>query len=68
MFIEINNTMLNTIYIVSLQQISDDGYKIIYTLMNGTEIIEEFSSEQDMDTKAQKVKNSIHSESDLSEE
>lgn len=64
MFIVLKSgAMLNTIWVQDYYQGKHDKTKLIYLMVNGTKIIEEYDSEQEVQDKIQEITENINSDS-----
>lgn len=62
MFIVLKSgTMLNTIWIQDYYQGKHDKTKLIYLMVNGVKIVEEYDSEQEVQSKIQEIQENINS-------
>lgn len=62
MFIVLKSgTMLNTIWIQDYYQGKHDKTKLIYLMVNGVKIVEEYDSEQEVQSKIQEIQENISS-------
>lgn len=51
MFVEVNGSYINAVYMSSLKKDTSDGYKLIYNMSSGGSFEEEFTSQKDLDDK-----------------
>lgn len=56
-----SGTMLNTVWLQDYYQGKHDKTKLIYLMVNGTKIVEEYDSEQEVQDKVQEITENINS-------
>ena len=56
-----SGTMLNTVWLQDYYQGKHDKTKLIYLMVNGTKIVEEYNSEQEVQDKVQEITENINS-------